>query len=293
MLRNAAPYVDKIYIAYPSRPWAYSQYARENLTNPTKLDDVLIEGLDCDVEIVRGDWKYDEDTRNHLLSLARTEGFEWMIIQDADEFYNRDSWIRSTDLMRSGDLEDAELLLTPWYNFWKTPEYVIENHNGGIKSLNEGFAIRCSNPNLRFIFSRTSNAKNRRVVDEPCFHYGYVMSDEQMRLKIQTWAHTKQIADINKWYKLKWKNWSESTRYLHPGSPIHWSRAIRFPHPQPDFYWDFMPRKELTQREKGLILAFQEKVWDSLYLVKWSLRYFKGLIRASLTNRCMSSQKRD
>ena len=293
MLRNAAPHVDKIYIAYPPRPWAYSEYARANLKNPTALDEIRLEDLGCTIEVVHGDWEYDEDTRNHLLGLARTEGFEWMIIQDADEFYSPESWSRATTLMRSEQLEDTELLITPWFNFWKTPEYVIENHCGGIKSLNEGFAIRCSDPLLRFTFSRTSNAKKRRVIDEPCYHYGYVMSDQQMGLKIQTWAHTKEIADMKQWYRLKWQYWNESTRYLHPGSPIHWSRAIRFPHPQPDFYWEFMPTRKLDEQAKGFVFASQEALWNTRALLKWAVRQLKALSRASLTSRGRSVQKKD
>ena len=119
------------------------------------------------------------------------------------------------------------------------------------------------------------------------------MSDQQMGLKIQTWAHTKEIADMKQWYRLKWQYWNESTRYLHPGSPIHWSRAIRFPHPQPDFYWEFMPTRKLDEQAKGFVFASQEALWNTRALLKWAVRQLKALSRASLTSRGRSVQKKD
>ena len=101
MLGNASPHVDKIFIAYPSRPWMYNSESRERLVNPTKLESISLNDLACEVEIVQGDWAYEEDTRNELLCRARSEKFDWQVIQDADEFYTVSSWKRLRQEMES------------------------------------------------------------------------------------------------------------------------------------------------------------------------------------------------
>lgn len=280
MLKNADKYVDKIFIAYPPRPWGYSQQARESFNNPTKLESIDISNLDCEVEIVHGDWMYDEDTRNCLLSKAREQGYDWMVIQDADEFYTKTSWKRLVKAMKEST--DADLLITPWFNFWKTPEYVIENRGSGIKCLNEGFAIRAKNSKCYFTFSRTSNAKNRSVIDEPCYHYGYVMSDASMKQKIQTWAHTKEISSMRQWYLLKWINWEENTLYLHPGSPAYWLKAVRFPLPQPEFAQKFIRPNINCRNKKGLCLGALDLWWNFRALTKWRVVQIKRLLRNTI-----------
>jgi hypothetical protein len=287
MLRNAAPFVDKIFIAYPPRPWGYSSKSRDTILNPTKLESINISDLQCDVQIVHGDWLYDEDTRNCLLELARSENFDWMVIQDADEFYTECSWRRLLLALNSSDQYD--LLVTPWFNFWKSPEYVIYNRASGIKCLNDGFAVRARNSSVRFSFSRTTNAKCRLVIDEPCYHYGYVMCNESMNNKIKTWAHTNDIFNIHIWYELKWLRWDENTLFLHPGSPSYWLKAIRFPLPQPDFANEFLTLPPNEGDTKGVILSIMDLLWNLKAIVGWRLVQFKRLIRNTIINFLPSS----
>ena len=41
VIENISPHVDKIFIAYPKRPWAYKLTERNNRQNPTSLDFIL------------------------------------------------------------------------------------------------------------------------------------------------------------------------------------------------------------------------------------------------------------
>lgn len=282
MLRNAAPHVDKIFIAFPPRPWGYSSKARESLKNPTNLESLQLNNLACEVEVVHGDWLYDENTRNDLLNRARCEGYDWMVIQDADEFYTRESWKRLCDIMANDTTHD--LIITPWFNFWKSPTYVVENRGSGIKCLNEGFAIRAKNSDKCFTFSRTSNTCFRRVADEPCYHYGYVMSNESMFRKIHTWAHTKDISSTKIWYELKWRRWEENTLFLNPGSPALWLKAVRFPLPQPDFALEFMHLDSQQTETKGLHWAIIDWLWNSKAILEWRLIQLKRITRNSMLN---------
>jgi len=60
------------------------------------------------------------------------------------------------------------------------------------------------------------------------------MSDAEMLTKINTWSHAADF-DRMRWYDLKWRNWTITTRNLHPVSPTIWRKATRFPLPQPEF----------------------------------------------------------
>jgi hypothetical protein len=234
VLRNMAPFVDRIYVAHPRRPWAYNSNSRASKTNPTHIDELsaLLDG--SKIEIIEGDWLNEESMRNTCLQRAREEGFDWLLIQDADEFYPEETWQQIRRVLSQASSEDH--LTTTWYNFWKSSHYVLVNSATGIKESNAGFAIRCR-PGLEFVNKRRSNALSSRVIDCPCFHYGYVMSDNEMIEKISTWSHADEIKAL--WLRLKWLNWNFSTRNLHPLFPTSWVNAVRFPMPQPDFAEEF------------------------------------------------------
>jgi hypothetical protein len=92
VLENISPHVDKIYIAYPMRPWCYVPESRATMVNPTSLIDVLTASKGLNVEVLEGDWETDEGSRNACLQRAKEEGFDWFLTQDADEFYTDHSW---------------------------------------------------------------------------------------------------------------------------------------------------------------------------------------------------------
>ena len=87
VIENISPHVDKIFLAYPKRPWIYKLRERNNKQNPTSLDFILECSKAHNIEIVKGDWEYEEDTRNECFELAKSQGFDWFMTQDADEFY--------------------------------------------------------------------------------------------------------------------------------------------------------------------------------------------------------------
>jgi hypothetical protein len=236
VLRNMEPFVDKIYVAHSTRPFAYVPGVRESRMNPTTVEEIRAVGLGSKLEIVEGDWLLEESMRNDCLKRAKAEGFDWLITQDADEFYTEQSWeqLRATLIQRCR----ADHYVTPWLNFWKSSQYVLLNADGEMKQTNASFALRCGSP-FQFVSRRQTNAAQSRVIDCPCYHYGYVMSDEEMLEKISTWSHAREVRAVKQWFRNKWLNWRESTRYLHPTSPVSWLRAIRFPHEQPAFAAQF------------------------------------------------------
>jgi len=225
MLENASPHVDIAYIAYPSRPWRYSERARKSEVNPTILDEDKLRSLGIRYKIVKGDWDYDEDTRNDIRKIATAESCDWLVVQDADEFYDEDGWKRLKDLMRM-HLGKEVAISTQWLNFWKNTDYIITNRDGSITSANECAALSLSGSSC-FTYSRTVSCQ---VVscDAICYHLGYVMDDDKVKIKVNTWTHTADV-DIRGWYRLKWMGWRVETKYIHPGNPPVWDRAVRKP----------------------------------------------------------------
>lgn len=232
---HVLPHVDKLFVGYSAKPFSYNQAVRETETNSTSRESFTrLEG-GSKVEVIDGDWATEEDARNACLDAARRQGFDWLLVIDADEFYTEQSWEQLLNSLRGSARKDH--IITTWYNFFKSSHYVLMERDGSIKSINAGFALRCSS-SIRFRDRRLTTAGRSQILDCPCYHYGYVMSDDEMITKISTWSHA---ADFNRerWYRLKWQNWTPGTKNLHPVVPTTWPKAVRFPLPQPDFAHKF------------------------------------------------------
>jgi hypothetical protein len=272
MLENVGPWVDKIFIAYPSRPFGYIKSSRETKTNPTIVEEHLPEALLSKIEIIRGDWETDEDTRNACFDRAKAQGFDWLIVQDADEFYTESSWRNLRRILERS--ADREAFSTTWYQFWKSSEFVIEEQGPGLKGINSSFAIRCK-PHLKFHLKRSLESQPP-VIDEPCYHYGWAMSDAEMAEKVVTWSHSLEV-DVKRWFLFKWQYWSFNSRHICPTYPWYWRRAIRFPYPQPDFAHQFaleLDRPDL--RPASVTLG--EIAYDARVVAHESARRVKRLL---------------
>lgn len=279
MLKNAAPHVDKIFIAYPLRAWDYrTDYMQTS--NSTSLEELRID-LPCDVEIVEGEWGKDEDTRNALLAKAQSEKYDWMIVQDADEFYTKESWEVLRSLLLDEKTSQYHSIQVPYLTFWKSTSFVLEGWHEGIKNGTTTFAIKCNNQDLFFSYSRTSTSSKCLYIDEPCYHYSYVLNDEEVAEKVSSWAHTKDIVSKRLWLNLKWKHWHPRTKMLHPGSPWLWRRAVRFPLPQPDFAAE-LRTEEPAHHDLDLLWFIIDIIYNLYARCKHFMNSAKRVIRASI-----------
>ena len=279
VLKNMHNHVDKIYIAYSHKPFGYNKKLNDDVRNPTSLNFVQesIKNLNCKVEVIIGEWEKEEQARNECLSKAKTEGFDWFLIQDADEFYTEEGWARIINYLKHNI--HKEHIITTWYNFWKSPQFVMTYKDGGIKGTNAGFAINCKS-NITFLRKRVCDVKERVVLDFSCYHYGYVMSNKAMEDKINTWGHTNELFS-KKWYKEKWLNWNSETKFLHPVNPDEWISAIYFPLEQPNFASN-LETFELNNFERPFSSLLNNSVYDAkakLYFIKKNL---KGIIKSTM-----------
>ncbi|MDA9589738.1 hypothetical protein N9R65_02990 [Opitutales bacterium] len=277
-IENCAPHVEKIYISYSPYPWSYNPEAREKFRNPS--DPKLIQQskyLDK-IEFVEGDWPTEEAQRNEVLDKAKVEGFDYLIIQDADEFYLPEEFQKN--LQQIEENPDYSYYRNPWYLFWKSTRHIIICRYSYImrggkveKSLsntpigyNMAFALNL-NKEVRFSrCRRPTHLDDFYVLDGLCYHLSYVMSDDQVERKMQTYGHTNQINHC-RWLRYKWYGWRESTNNIHPFNPVMWKSAQRFTGALPRELVDFEDPSH-SSRSLGWSVRLLEYVVDLELILK-------------------------
>jgi hypothetical protein len=232
VIENAGPHVDRIYIAYSTRAFGYNAEKRDT-PNPTRREELLATPFADKTVVIDGDWALDEEARNACLQRARQDGCDYLLVQDADEFYPEESWAANKAALAAA--REPLTYKTSWYNFWKTPEYVIQDAKGSIVDHNASFAIPCAS-DVHFSWKRTTSVGHGiPVLPGICFHFGYALTDGEMLEKISTWSHTNDMFDLQGWYRHKWLGWTPDTRNLHVAYPPQWPRAVRFEARRPHF----------------------------------------------------------
>jgi hypothetical protein len=224
-IQNAYPHVDKIYIAYSDKPWNYNPNARNLYTIPMDLS-IIRNSIYADkIEIIEGVWDTEEAQRNACLDFAKKDNIDFLFIHDADEFYTHEDFQKMIQWISSNP--QYSLYRCPWYNFWRSSEYITIKEDG---NLIAGYPDICINlnHNIRFQNKRTATKDNIGVIDNIiCYHMSYVLTDEEVKRKLETWGHTNDF-DIYSWYQNKWLSWNENSVGLHPIQPNAWYKAVKY-----------------------------------------------------------------
>jgi hypothetical protein len=252
MIDNCAPFVDKIYVAYSEVPFSYNSRSRLQISNPTDKSILNNSKYFNKIHLIEGIWEKDEDARNDCLKQAKIDGFDYLIIQDADEFYFAEDYRNNLDQINSN--LDYDVYVSPWHVFWKNSNYVIEFKDKKVTEYNAGFAINCKTVK-KFDRSRTVVSKKIFFLTGLCYHFAYALTDIELRCKINTWLHSVEF-NRDSWFRRKWLLWHESTINLHPVNPAGWRRTIRFEGKLPLEMSDYeFPKIRLL--ESNLL----EKIW--------------------------------
>ena len=224
-IENVYPFVEKIYIAYSKFPWIYNPESRDLYTKELDLS-FIKESIYYDkIEIIEGIFDTEEIQRNICLDKAVSDGMDFLYIIDSDEFYSFSDFEKMNKYINENS--SYNIYRTSWINFWKELDIITIKENGEVIA---GFPDVCVNlkKGLRFVNKRTVCKDNIGVIpDVCCFHMSYVLTDDEVKQKIETWGHTKDF-DTNKWYQEKWLNWNEDSIGLHPIQPNAWYKAIKF-----------------------------------------------------------------
>ena len=221
---NSGCHVDRIYVAYSKKPWVYNKRARRNFSNSSNIDLLKKSKYYNKITIIEGEWKYDEDQRNACLEKAKSDGIDYLITHDADEFYFHKDFNRIIEEVKENP--NYDYYVTPWISFWKTFDYIVVTQDGD-KIIGYPEVVINLNKLQKFVRARVLSGNNKYVLSSLCHHASFVLSNKECWNKINTWSHTHQFK-IKKWYKNKWLNWDIDTIDLHPVNPKAWARAVKY-----------------------------------------------------------------
>jgi hypothetical protein len=254
-IANIAPHVERIYVSYSRLPWAYNRSAREDYVN---LADVAILRESPHYEkitVVKGDWISEEAQRNASLEKAREAGFDYLIVQDPDEFYLPEEIEKNLEAIRQNP--GFHYYRNPWLLFWKTTKYVLVHRavrtSPGGQEITErnvthnysmAFALNLRK-GTRFQRKRFPTCeKDFMILPGVCHHLSWVYNDEQLLRKLFTWGHTNDVYDKMLWYRAKWLGWNPAVRNLHPINGIGYTRAVLYHGRLPAEIADFDPGEQ-------------------------------------------------
>jgi hypothetical protein len=236
---NIAPHVERIYVSYSRLPWAYNRSAREDYVNSADLA-VLRESPHYEkITAVEGDWISEEAQRNACLEKARQAGFDYLVVQDADEFYLPEEIEKNLEAIRHNP--DFHYYRNPWLLFWKTTAYVLVHRAVRTSQAGQEVTERnvTHNYSMAFALNLRKGTRFQRkrfptcekdfmILPGVCHHLSWVYNDEQLLRKLFTWGHTNDVYDKMLWYRAKWLGWNPAARNLHPINGIGYPRAVLY-----------------------------------------------------------------
>ena len=241
-------HLDRCYVVTQEKTWTGEKSGSLNLDLLNRiqkdvhnvftihLDDELLKFNDKTTPPIR-----ESEARNYILNLARKESFDFMIIQDTDEFMIREEYEdfiqRYIPDMTNAGYDSCGIR---WKNFWKDWQHLLiceEELIPGWPGEWATFGINL-HTDIKFTKNRYHTHSNKCGVLQPwyLYHGCYVLTDDQVKKKITTWGHSKDsdYAGLSKWYEEKWLKWNENTTDLHPSDkPWLWKKTIRYDGPLP------------------------------------------------------------
>lgn len=230
-LENAYKNVDHIYIAYSKMPWQYNSNARGTYKNTFDLEKITTSPYIDKITIIEGDWYTEESQRKSCFNAAITDGYHYMMIQDADEFYSDEDYAKIKQYVK--DNPHYAYYTCYMKNFWKTFDKIILGLHGEETTGEANIVINLDKGefgNKRNIEPKLSRCHIPGVI---CYHGSYVLSDEELQNKLKTWGHHNDF-DIQRWYQNVWLKWQENDINLHPLEPPCWSKVVSYDGTLPD-----------------------------------------------------------
>jgi hypothetical protein len=220
-LRAVAPHVETMYVMYTDVPFTeYNPGAREEAFPDDGTRDILAR-LECELphlRVLSGTWAAEEGMRNDGLRAAAGEGYDTLLIVDADEFFHDGALGEATKLIAADAETDC------WSMHMRVPfrfaDYVIDRDDELLP-----LAIRIRD-GVCFERRRIPNVPRLALpASITCFNLGFVLSDERMFEKTRTWSHSNQLP--SRWFEEKWLGWTPETTDLHTRVPPLWPRTRR------------------------------------------------------------------
>jgi len=274
MLKNTGGMVDAIYLSHSPVPWSkYNPDARHKYTsdfNPEKVSSLPYAEK---IKFLTGVWETDEAQREDALQQARKDGIDYLIVQDSDEFYLKEEFLKNLEGIRKNP--DHPVYVCPWVKFWKNTQYVMQAriHDGQYHqtvTTCPNFAVNVNYPGIHFSLSRLVNENHRPFMLEGlCLHLCWVLTNEQVLKKISTWGHSHQF-DHLKWFKHKWLSWTPQTKHIGLFKRSDYYQAVPFNGVLPEELHGFELEPQPSEK-LGFLASIDSWRLDMLSLLKINL----------------------
>lgn len=182
-------------------------------------DDTIAVAAATSAEAVVGCWTSEASQRNYGMQKLQDEGYDWVLVVDADEFYTPVGVAALLQSVRG----PANAVTSPQMSvYWKTEEYRIAPEQRD----NPIVALRASQ---RFTWGRHSKVGQRAQSHARLYHLSYVRDDEEMSAKLASFSHQHEIRP--NWYEEVWLQWTPQSRDLHPVVPPQFAETFHDPVP--------------------------------------------------------------
>jgi hypothetical protein len=236
-LENAYSHVDRIYVMYAKLPWGYNPDARKIYENKFDLNIIKQSKYIDKISIIEGDWMSDTEQRNYCLNRAKQDGFDYLMVHDADEFYFHDDFEKIRKIVE--EEETYEVFEIALYAFWKSFKYIlIDPQRGKVGGINQTIVNLSRVDHYDYI--RDVHTVNRLLIpDVICYHGSYVLTDEEVYNKIKIWSHNNDF-DVDKWYNEVWLSWTLESKNLHPIWSWCWDHCEIFNDKLPEVIQDLI-----------------------------------------------------
>jgi hypothetical protein len=229
--------LDKCYIGFSLQTWSGRRMESVNTNLLKNIKDITpnaeVIWIDSGMYSSQSASEAEATCRNAIINKSIDEKFDFLVVQDTDEFVHEDDWnFLLNDYFPTMVSMGYDTCAIRLKNFWKSwenilvcDEIIVPEWPGEWAT----FGINLLKP-VRFSTSRHTESIVKCGIKQDAFlyHGSWVLSDEQVQKKISSWGHSKDI-DYEKWYNDKWLNWNQETTDLHPSiNPHIWKKAIPY-----------------------------------------------------------------
>jgi len=240
LLKWLIPRVGAIYVAESIAPW--SPNGQPGGASKEVVDKVILEISEASkiIKYLTVGNNYQEEPlkreanqRNETLAEIRKDGWKFVWMVEADEFYrNREAaslWAWFFDRVNDG----ARVASSKWHTYWRSVHYRIEPQEDF--RPNVAFLSDCKFDHGR-IMVKEDERFSVYVPDRVCVvrHYSWARSPSDIQRKLSAWGHAKELIPF--WYEnvfLKWKPGSKMTN-LHPTNPASYKSVVECNFPVPE-----------------------------------------------------------
>lgn len=225
-LENSYPHVDRIYVMHSKLPWGYKPDARKNYTNNFDINIIKNSKYMDKIHIIEGDWLSDTEQRTYCLQQAKRDGFDYLMVHDADEFFFHKDFEKIIETVKNNP--DIDVFSINLYAFWRSFKYILINHDGSRISGNNQTIVKLKTiDKYDYIRDVQIICYHMTIPDVICYHGSYVLTNDEVFKKVNMTSHSNDYDGI-KWYNEVWVPWTLESKNLHPIWPWAWSHCEEF-----------------------------------------------------------------